>query len=179
MPSELMLGQKPIMPIEDYVPTWLVLDWEDSITRERLLELRIQQLERLPEDQEIALEKLKAARLHNKERFDKTHRLRSKPINVGDWVLVFDSSLEHQHSTLKKFARRWFGPYVVIAIHDNGTYSLRELDGTRLKILVAGKRVKAFRRRDSMFTPNDFASVVEFDLDEQEDSETCESDEDI
>ena len=48
MPSELMLGQKPIMPIEDSVPTWLVLNWEDDITRERLLELRIQQLERLP-----------------------------------------------------------------------------------------------------------------------------------
>jgi hypothetical protein len=179
MPSELMLGQKPIMPVEAYVPTWLMLNWEDDITRERLLELRIQQLERLPEDQEIALEKLKAARLHNKERFDKTHRLRSKSINVGDWVLVFDSSLEHQHSTLKKFARRWFGPYVVIDVHDNGTYSLRELDGTRLKVPVVGKRVKAFRRRDSRFTPNDLAEVVEFDLDEQEDSEAFESDEDI
>ena len=82
-----------------------MLNWEDGITRERLLELRIQQLERLFEDQEIVLEKLKHAKLHNKERFDKTHRLRSKPINVGDWVLVFDSSLEHQHSTIKKFAR--------------------------------------------------------------------------
>ena len=112
------------------------------------------------------MEKLKAARLHKKERFDKTHRLRSKPINVGDWVLVFDSSLEHQHCTLKKFARRWLSPYVVIAVHDNGTYSLRELDGTRLKIPVAGKRVKAFRRRDSRFASNDLASVVEFDLDE-------------
>jgi hypothetical protein len=167
------------MPVEDYVPTWLVLNWEDDITRERLLELRIQQLERLPEDQEIALERLKAARLHNKERFDKTHRLRSKSINVGDWVLVFDSSLEHQHSTLKKIARKWFGPYVVIDVHDNGTYSLRELDGTRLKVPVAGKRVKAFRRRDSRFTPNDLAEVVEFDLDEQEDLKAYESDEDI
>ena len=68
---------------------------------------------------------------------------------------------------------------MVIAVHDNGTYSLRELDGLRLKIPVVGKWVKVFRRRDSKFTPNDLASVVEFDLDEQEDSETCESDEDI
>ena len=130
------------------------------VLQERLLEFRIQQLERLPEDQEIALEKMKAARLHNKERFDKTHLLRSKPINVGDWVLVFDSSLDHQHSTIKKFARRWFGPYVIIVVHDNGTYSLRELDGTRLKTHLAGKRVKTFRRRDSRFTPNDLASAI-------------------
>lgn len=66
-----------------------MLNWKDGIIRERLLELRIQQLERLPKYQEIALKKLKATRLHNKERFDKTQCLRSKPIDVGDWVLVF------------------------------------------------------------------------------------------
>ena len=66
MPIELMLGQKPFMSVEDYVPTWLVLDWEDGIRRERLLELRIQQLEILLEKQDIALEKLKATRLHYK-----------------------------------------------------------------------------------------------------------------
>ena len=177
MPIELMLGQKPIMPMEDSVPTWVLLDWEDDITRERLLELRIQQLERLPEDQKIALEKMKATRLANKERFDKTHRLRSKPIEVGDWVLVFDSSLEHQHSTLRKFARRWFGPYVVEIVHDNATYSLRELDGTRLKIPVAGKRIKAFRRRDSKFCPNDLTDFENQDFDQEEEMEESEKDE--
>ena len=103
MPVELMLGQKPLMPIEESIPSWLFLSWEDDIDRERLLELRIRQLERLPEDHQIAMEKLKAARLGNKEKFDKTHRLRPKSIKEGDWVLVYDSSLENQHSTLRKF----------------------------------------------------------------------------
>jgi hypothetical protein len=146
MPVELMYGQKPIMPVEGDIPTWMFLSWEDGISRERLLELRIQQLERLPEDVGIALEKMKAARLSNKERFDKTHRIRRKKIREGDWVLVFDSTLEHQHSTVRKFAKRWFGPYVVIKVHLNGTYSLRELDGTSLCVPVAGKRIKIFRR---------------------------------
>ena len=101
---ELMHGHKPIMPREESIPTWVFLSWEDNISRERLLELRIQQLGRLPEDMEVALERLKAARLGNKERFDKTHRLRMKKIEKGDWVLVFDSTLEHQHSTVRKFA---------------------------------------------------------------------------
>ena len=80
MSIELILGQKLIMPIEDLVPTWVFLDWNDGITRERLLELRVQQLERLPKDQNIALEKLKAAWLSNKDKFDRTHRLRIKDI---------------------------------------------------------------------------------------------------
>jgi hypothetical protein len=84
MPIELMLGQKPIMPAEDLVPTWLFLEWKDGITTKRLLELRIQQLERLPKDQKIVLEKFKATRLSNKDRFDKTHRLRTKSIQIGD-----------------------------------------------------------------------------------------------
>ena len=176
MPIELMLGQKPIMPAENLVPTWVFLDWKDGITTERLLALRIQQLERLPEDQQIALEKLKAARLSNKDRFDKTHRLRTNSIQIGDWVLVFDSSLEHQHSTLRKFSWGWFGPYVVVATHDNATYSLRELDGTMLKIPIAGKRIKTFKRRDGRFYSDDIAAfgMQEDDEVEETDSEPSE-----
>ncbi len=70
------------------------------------MELRIRQLERLPEDHQVAIEKMKAARLGNKDRFDRTHRLRPKPIQVDDWIIVFDSTLDHQHSALGKFSRR-------------------------------------------------------------------------
>jgi hypothetical protein len=161
-----------MMPTEEDIPSWMFLTWEDGISTERLLELRIQQLGRLPEHYEIALEKLKAARLNNKERFDKTHKLRAKKIEEGDWVLVFDSTLEHQHSTTRKFARRWFGPYVVVQVHENGTYSLRELDGTLLRIPIAGKRVKAFKRRRNAFNDeciNDFIiPQQDFEKDELE-----------
>ncbi|KAL3702351.1 hypothetical protein R1sor_020373 [Riccia sorocarpa] len=148
MPIELILGQKPILPIDDSVLSWVSLPWEDSVDRETLLAWRIRQLERREEDLAAAQEKLKLARLKNKSRFDKTHRLRPKQIKVGDWVLVYDSSLENQHSTVRKFSRRWFGPYVVLAVNDNAIYSLRELDGTVLRLAVAGKRVKLFKKRD-------------------------------
>ena len=42
MPVELMYGQKPMMPVEEDIPTWMFLAWEDGISTERLLELRIQ-----------------------------------------------------------------------------------------------------------------------------------------
>ncbi|KAL3682400.1 hypothetical protein R1sor_000422 [Riccia sorocarpa] len=159
MPVELILGQKPIMPIEDNVLSWVSLPWEDGIDRETLLALRTRQLERREEDLADAQEKLKQARLKNKLRFDKTHRLRPKQIEVGDWVLVYDSSLENQHSTIRKFSRRWFGPYVVLAVHDNATYSLRELDGTTLRIATTGKRVKLFKRRNDTSSVHDFLDL--------------------
>lgn len=62
MSIELMLDQKSIMPIEDFVPTWMLLDCKNVITIERLLKLQIQKLERLPKDEGIALKKLKATK---------------------------------------------------------------------------------------------------------------------
>ena len=48
---------------------------------------------------------------------------------------------------MRKFARRWFGPYAVTSANDNNTYHLVELDGTRIAVPVAGKRIKAFKKR--------------------------------
>ena len=62
-------------------------------------------------------------------------------------MLVYDSSLDNQHRATRKFARRWFGPYVVTSTNDNGTYHLVELDDMRMAIPVEGKRVKAFKKR--------------------------------
>ena len=67
-----------------------------------------------------------------KERFNRTHRLRPKKIEEGDWVLVYYIRLNNQHKAMQKFARRWFGPYVVTSANDNGTYHLAELYETRI-----------------------------------------------
>ena len=63
-------------------------------------------------------------------------------------MLVYDNSLDNQHRSTRKFARRWFGPYIVRGVDDNATYHLAELDGTQITTLVAGKRIKAFKRRN-------------------------------
>ncbi|KAL3685371.1 hypothetical protein R1sor_003393 [Riccia sorocarpa] len=81
MPAELVQRQKPIMLVEEQIPTWSVLPWADNLTHEELLELRIRQLEQRDEDVCKALERLKKARLGNKNRFDKRHRLRPRPID--------------------------------------------------------------------------------------------------
>jgi hypothetical protein len=108
--------------------------------------------------------------LGNKDRFDKTHRLWIKSIQIGNWILVFDSSLEHQHSTLRKFSRRWFGSYVVVATYDNATYTFHELDGTMLKIPIVGKWIKTFKRRNGWFCPDDVADFITHEVDEVEEA---------
>ena len=110
MPAELIFGQKPIMPMERTISSWATVDWRDEMSWEELLAARIRQLERRPKDVEGAAERLRMVRMRNKARFDRTHRLRPKKIEEGDWVLVYDNSLDNQHRATRKFARRWFGP---------------------------------------------------------------------
>jgi hypothetical protein len=139
MPAELIFGQKPIMPVEQSIISWLALLWQEEVSREELLALRIRQLERRTEVIEVAKAQLKNVRLKNKKDFERRHQLRPRKVVEGDWVLVYDSSLDNQHSTTQKFSRQWFGPYVVKKVEDNATYRLVELDGTPLALPIAGK----------------------------------------
>ena len=97
--------------------------WSDEMKRE-LLAAQIQQLERRLKDVERDTTRIDEARKKNKGSFDRTHRLQPKKIDEGDWVLVYGSSLDNQHRTSQKFARRWFGPYVVRSAYYNATYPL-------------------------------------------------------
>ena len=66
------------MPVEHTISSWSAIDWTGKMSREELLAARIRQLERRPEDVERIKAKLHAARENNKDRFDRTHRLRPK-----------------------------------------------------------------------------------------------------
>ena len=61
-------------------------------------------------------------------------------------MIVYDSSLDHQHNLIQKFAKRWFRPYEVQKVLDNGTYGLCELDGIVLRLPIAWKQVKIFKK---------------------------------
>ena len=53
--------------------------------------------------------------------------------------MVYDNNLDNQHKAVHKFAWRWFGPYTVTSVNDNGTY--------HLAVPIVGKRIKAFKKR--------------------------------
>jgi hypothetical protein len=84
---------------------------------------------------------------------------------------MYDGSLDHQHSTLRKFKPQWFGPYEVRKAYTNGTYQLSDLDGTLLGIPTAGKRPKAFKKRQES-NPSPILEDESNVESEQEDSAT-------
>ena len=104
--------------------------------------------------------------MRRKGRFDRTHRLRPKKIEEGEWVLVYDNRLNNQHRSTWKFARGWFGPYVVRRANDNATCHLAELDGTRIVVSVAGKWIKAFKKRHEVEL--DLEANIDEEIDENE-----------
>ena len=87
------------MPIEKTITSWVAIQWENEMSQEESLAARIRQLERRPEDLEHARKIMEVARVKNMIRFHKTHLLRPKKIEEGDWVLVYDNSLDNQHKT--------------------------------------------------------------------------------
>ncbi|KAH7373728.1 hypothetical protein KP509_17G071900 [Ceratopteris richardii] len=115
MPTELMYCQKPVFPIETQMLTWLMLPWNDGMTREELLSLSIKQ---------------------------------PCAIEIDDWVLAYDSTFDTHYDARKKLIKRWFGPYVLTLVFENGTYALCKLDGTPLRSLIIGKRIKLFKRNN-------------------------------
>ncbi|KAH7422025.1 hypothetical protein KP509_13G086900 [Ceratopteris richardii] len=149
MPAELMYCQKPLFPIQSHISAWSNLPWSENMSTDDFLSLRINQLEQGKLRLDDAVEKLRESRMKNKHYFDKTHRLRPKPIEVGDWVLIYDSTFDSQYDARKKLTQRWFGPYIVSKVNNNGMYALCELNGVALKTLITGKRIKLFKKRDN------------------------------
>ena len=47
---------------------------------------------------------------------------------------------------------------MVVATHDNATYTLRELDGTVLRLFIASKQIKAFKKKEGRFHSDDIAA---------------------
>ena len=112
--------------------------------------------------------------MKNKELFDKKHRLQPKDIKEGDWVLVYDSNLDNQYTAMRKMVKRWFGPYIVMHVFDNATYKLCELDGTELRVTIAGKRIKMFKKKGVEMAIEDAAPETEIDENIDDDEEALE-----
>ena len=89
------------------------------------------------------------------------HRLR-EPLKPGDWVLVYNRSLESQWGKL--FSNRWNGPYKIVEQVSGKSYVLEELDGTRLARRYAAAHVKRIFPRGEVLKED-------YQLEEDEDSE--------
>nr|GEU98439.1 reverse transcriptase domain-containing protein [Tanacetum cinerariifolium] len=76
-----------------------------------------------------------------KEKAKKIHdsKIKNRIFNVGDWVLLFNSSLKIFSRKLKT---RWSGPFTITKVFSYGTIKLSQPDGPNFK--VNGHRVKHY-----------------------------------
>ena len=72
----------------------------------------------------------------SKSCFNKENCLWTTTIEAKDWVLIYDNSLNHQHSNILEICTMVFGLSEVQRAHDDGTYCLSELNGTLLWVLI-------------------------------------------
>jgi len=110
------------------------------------------------------------SRLRNKAYFHKNRWERVQTIEIGDMVLLYNSSLDKQWS--QKLKNKWLGPYTIREIGETGTYLLNELDETELQGIFAGDRIKnSFTRYgvedDKAEVPEEIIEEVE-ELDEEQ-----------
>jgi hypothetical protein len=152
-PYFLRFGEHPVLPFDYDEATWLVRGWERVRTTADLLAMRMRQLEKRDEDVEMALERIKIARKRSVDDRNEafSHVLQDKinrPLRPGDLVLVKNSALEVQHG--RKMEDRWLGPFRMVQRTSQGAYVLEELDGTRLKLSIAGNRVKRYYQREDV-----------------------------
>jgi hypothetical protein len=74
-PAKLVFGLLPLMPVEEDVTSWRTIELSDQISTEELIERRIEHFDLTFGKIKVARKKVKAARLKNKARFDKTYQL--------------------------------------------------------------------------------------------------------
>ena len=63
---------------------------------------------------------------------------------IGWWFMTI--TLGNQHNSLRKFSIQRLNLYKVIMVNDNVMHQWTELDGTRLVVPLARKRVKKFKK---------------------------------
>jgi transposase InsO family protein len=136
----LMHGVHPVLPFDLAEATFMVEGFRGDLTSEELLALRIQQLEKRPEDLARAAETLRKARFRSKEQFEKRFSLRLQKghYKPGELVLIRNTRIEKELN--RKTKPRYLGPFAVVRRTTGGSYILRELDGT-----VSRRGIAAFR----------------------------------
>ncbi|KZT31625.1 hypothetical protein SISSUDRAFT_994863 [Sistotremastrum suecicum HHB10207 ss-3] len=86
----------------------------------------------------------------------------------GRLVLVRNSGAETDLG--RKWKPRYLGPYVVIARHSGGSYTLAELDGTISKLRFAAKRIIPYFLRTSAIFPEPNSQISDASLEQELDS---------
>ncbi|CAG8628461.1 14032_t:CDS:2, partial [Ambispora leptoticha] len=154
-PFRLVYGRDAIMPIELVMESYHTYVMRSQWTTDELLEYRTLQIKGLASD----LDKARTSRDELKWRWKEFHDRWAKerePIDIGDLVLIYDSTLD---TCSRKLDYRWVGPYRVTKIGTHGQFYVEEVDGSKLKDPFTRNRVKKLKLDD--YEPDCEGGMVE------------------
>ena len=153
-PFYLLHGVHPVLPFDLTEATFMVEGFHADMNPIDFLALRIQQLERRPEDLQHAAHTLKKARFKSKDQFEKKFHLHlhQKSFKPGDLVLIRNTRIEKELN--RKTKPRYLGPFVVDHQTKGGSYVLREMTGTLSRRGIAAFRLVPYISRNSTILPS-------------------------
>ena len=138
-PFFLVYGQEALFPIELQVRSNRLLRAslrdEECFMMDRLSQNHILQYSR-----EEAVEHYMQQAWRRKKYYDK--RSRKDTFSKGSLVLHYDNRFDNIKG--QKMINRWEGPFVVHDCFDNGSYQLKNMDGTLHELRVNGWRLKKY-----------------------------------
>ncbi|GBG61967.1 hypothetical protein CBR_g26130 [Chara braunii] len=144
--AELWYRRKIDFPVEALIPTWNRLDDDPCMTTNELIEARCQQVLRNEEVMEGITNRVLDSRMRDKATWDQVKNIRKESLQVGETVLVRNSTLESTWS--EQLGRRVKGPYRIAKRVGLNTFELEDLDGTGLKGPFPRQRLVRFLSRD-------------------------------
>ncbi|GBG64170.1 hypothetical protein CBR_g40870 [Chara braunii] len=146
IPTELWYGKEIDFPVKALVPTWNRLDDDPQMTTEELIEARCQQILQNEEVMEDIANRVLDSRMRDKARWDYVKNVRKESLQVGEMILLRNSTLESTWSG--QLGRRFKGPYRVAKLLGLNTFELEDLDETGLKGPFPRQRLVRFLNRD-------------------------------
>lgn len=128
---EIVYGRSPVLPIENVIPTWRIINWQDTPDHASLLAHKVQQFRRREEDiakvRRIITEKRRQAAKWADQRY--AHKVRPIALKEKDLVLMFDTPLNNDKSRSAKLLYKWKGPFLIASEEGNGRYKIKEPGG--------------------------------------------------
>ncbi|OLY78713.1 hypothetical protein AYI68_g7230 [Smittium mucronatum] len=141
-PYKLLFGQESVLPIELKYQTWNTLNLDSTKTTENLISAHVYQPEAKEDLVTDVAQKLKEFRERNRVYFESIHKIRRDALKTGEIVLLYDSTIGKSRQS--KLDDIWMGPYMIESSSGNGSYRIKELDGTIKRTPVAGNRLRRF-----------------------------------
>ena len=96
--------------------------------------------------------------MKNKDYFDSLHQICFELLKENDMVLLYNTVKDADLSSSNTLQFHWLGPYCVHQDNGNGSYIIKELDGTVLSDFTTGNHLKCFHPQ-SPSTDNQFLST--------------------